>query len=146
MMLTLDLRPTERMLRQFGLIALAGFSLLGGLIYFWGGLPGLQLGNAARPVSIVLWAAGLASAAFSLAWPRANRPLYVALVLVAYPIGYAVSLLLMALVFYGVITPIGLVFRAMGRDPLDRHWERDAPSYWVAHQPPDTIDRYFRQF
>ena len=145
-MLDINLRPSPRTLRSFGFIALAGFGLLGGVIYAKGGLFGLDFGGASAPAAYVLWILGLVSAVLSLLAPAANRPLYVALVLVTCPVGYLVSHVLMATVFYGVITPIGLVFRLLGRDPLHRRFDRHRPSYWVPHRPTATMERYFRQF
>ena len=38
----------------------------------------------------------------------------------AFPIGWTVSQVILLLMFYGLFTPIGLVFRLIGRDPLHR--------------------------
>ena len=38
----------------------------------------------------------------------------------------------MAVVFYAVFTPIGLVMRLTGRDPLGLRLERDTASYWCS--------------
>ena len=39
----------------------------------------------------------------------------------AFPIGWTVSQVMLALMFFGLFTPIGLVFRLIGRDPLQPH-------------------------
>jgi hypothetical protein len=62
------------------------------------------------------------------------------------PIGFVVSFILLAVFYYLVITPIGLVFRLMGRDPLCRKFDNTTDSYWLPHKPVETVDRYFRQF
>ena len=142
----INLRPTSRELRQFGCIALAGFALLGGWVLWRGTLFGFHLGAAAPTVSYVFWGLAVLTALFSILVPKANRPLYVALVLITWPIGLVVSHVIVAIVFFGVITPIGLLFRVLGRDPLHRRFEPQARSYWVPHNPPDDVERYFRQF
>ena len=38
----------------------------------------------------------------------------------AFPIGWTVSQVMLAMMFFGLFTPIGLVFRLIGRDPLHR--------------------------
>jgi len=53
---------------------------------------------------------------------------------------------LLAIVLYLVFTPVGLLLRLLGRDPLERGFDRAAPSYWTARRRADTMDRYFRQF
>ena len=40
---------------------------------------------------------------------------------------------IMAALFYGVLTPIAAIFRLMGRDPLGLRQDKNAASYWAAH-------------
>lgn len=47
----------------------------------------------------------------------------------------AVRTVLLAVVYYLVVTPIGLLSRVV-RDPLARGWHRKAESYWSAPTPP----------
>jgi hypothetical protein len=53
---------------------------------------------------------------------------------------------MMAILFYLVITPVGLVFRLVGRDAMNRRFDPSLPSYWVEHRMPASLERYFRQF
>ena len=145
-LLVVNLHPTRRDLRQFGVIALVAFGLLGAWILWRGTLFGVDLSAAARTIAYVLWGVGVVSGIFSVVAPAANRPLYVMLIVLTYPIGFVVSHVILAVIFYGMITPIGLVFRLAGRDALRRKFEPDAASYWIAHRRPDSVERYFRQF
>jgi hypothetical protein len=52
----------------------------------------------------------------------------------------------MAVTYYVVITPMGLVMRAGGRDLLLRQLDRSAATYWLPHVPPGDSRRYFRQY
>ena len=132
-LVTLNCAPEMRILRQFGFIAAAAGILLGAFV--WSG-----------------WAAGAAIAlgAFSglasLVRPAANRPLFVALSVATYPIGVAVSFLVLTLLFVGVITPVGLLLRVFGTDPLSRRLDRSARSYWVDAAPERPKEDYFRQY
>jgi hypothetical protein len=146
MALNLNLDPGRRILRQFGFIAAVAFGLLGALVLWKGNLFGFDLGDAVRPVTLTLWALGILSGAFSVVYPEANRPLYVGLAVLTYPIGLAVSFIIMVILFYGLITPVGLLFRVIRRDPLHRKWERDAKSYWVPSQGTREKKDYLRQF
>jgi hypothetical protein len=38
--------------------------------------------------------------------------------------------------FFLVITPMGLVMRALRRDPLRRQFEPQGESYWIRREPP----------
>ena len=145
-MLEINLRPPGKALRQFGFVALLAFGLIGGLIRWKQGLFGLDFGRAVEPVAYTLWALGAVSALLSLVAPRANRPLYVGVVVITYPIGFVVSHVLLGAIFFGLFTPLGLVFRLMRRDSLHRRFEKEASTYWVRHRPVESVERYFRQF
>ena len=145
-LLKINWKPDRRTLSQFGFISLALFGLLGVSVLWKHALLGIQLGPATRPVAFSLWGLGLISGVSSLVAPEVNRFLYVGLVVVTYPIGFLLSYLLMGLIFYVILTPVGLVFRLIGRDALHRRFDRKAGSYWVPHREPAKIDQYFRQF
>jgi hypothetical protein len=145
-MVEFDWRPDDRKLRQFGFIALAGFGLLALLAWTERGPFAFGLGEARAVVAAGLAGLGALSLAFSLAFPRGNWPAYVGLSVVAFPIGFVLSYVIMGTLFYAIIAPIGLVMRLFGRDPMNRAFLREAPTYWVDAPPPRPRESYFRQF
>jgi hypothetical protein len=145
MIVQLNLRPEVRQLRQFGWIALVAFGVIGAVVLVRGGLLGMSFGAAARPVAFAAWTLGVLSALLSLVWPEANRPLFVALGALTFPIGWVLSHLVLAAVFFGVLTPVGLLFRLVGRDPLERAFRREMKSYWVELPEVKNEGDYFRQ-
>jgi len=146
MLVQLQLKPDEKQLRQFGFIALVAFAILGAVTLWRGGLFGLDFGDQVRNVAYVLWAVGAVSALFSIVIPKANAPLFLVLMLVTFPIGLVVSQVVMLVLFFGILTPVALVFRIAGRDPLDRKFEPDRESYWTDLGPTPEAKDYFRQF
>ena len=54
--------------------------------------------------------------------------------------------LLLVIIFYLIVTPLGLVMRMLGRDPMQRKFDRSAASYWIERPQHDETARYFRQF
>jgi hypothetical protein len=58
-----------------------------------------------------------------------------------------ISPVIMGLIFYTTVTPIGLVRRWLGADPLRLRLDRDAATYWIERHPPgpapDTMPRQF---
>ena len=46
------------------------------------------------------------------------------------------NLLVLGLLFYFVITPMGLIMRMAGKDPLRLRWRPEADSYWIERAPP----------
>jgi len=129
--------PSPRELRQFNVIWFpACFAVAGGLVYYHSG---------SLTAAAVLWAVGLVLSLVGLFRPSFMRLIFVGWMALAYPLGWAVSHLLLAVTFYLVITPTGLVMRLLGRDPLERRFDRSAPTYWVAHNSGGNTARYFRQ-
>ena len=58
-----------------------------------------------------------------------------------------VSPVVLGVLFFGVITPTGILMRTLGRDPMRRGYEPHAKSYWIDRKPPgpvsDTLNRQF---
>ncbi len=142
----LNLRPDDRTLRQFGWIALAGFGLLAGLAWHEWAVFSFGLGSWREGVAAAFGALALGSAAAGLAFPRANLPLWIGLAVVTFPIGFVLSYAIMGLLFFGIITPSGLLLRIFGRDPLERRWLPGASTYWVDAHPVRPKSSYFKQF
>ncbi len=94
----------------------------------------------------VVWGAGgLALLAFAVV-PAWRVPLYVGWIMLFYPLGFVLSHVMLALVYYLVLTPSGLLLRLFGRDPMRRRWEPDANTYWIEREPIANASRYFRQY
>src|SRR5215472_16598530 len=51
-------------------------------------------------------------------------------------LGKVVSPIAVATLLYGVLTPVAMVIRVTGRDPLRLNLDRDADSYWIIRNPP----------
>ncbi len=137
-MLHLDLNPTPAKLRQFGWIAPVMLVVIGGVL--------MWRFNLSPAWPIALGGFGLALFLLSRISPALIRPVYIGLVLMGFPIGWVVSHLVMMIFFFGVVTPIALIFRLAGRDLMHRRLDPTAKSYWTEHLGSDTVERYFRQF
>ena len=64
----------------------------------------------------------------------------------AFPIGWAVSHLILALLFYGLFTPLAALLRLIGRDALHRKPRHGADSYYVPKTTPVDPGSYLRQY
>jgi hypothetical protein len=137
-MIEINRNPSKKELGWFGLLALLFFGLVGTTVYRH-----FHSVTAMRAI----WAVGAVGAAIYYILPMpGRRRVYVGWMTAAYPIGWTVSNVAMIIVFYGVLTPIGLTMRLCGRDPLTRALDRNAATYWVEHDPSkEGPERYFRQ-
>jgi hypothetical protein len=66
--------------------------------------------------------------------------------LAALPIGLVINMLLMGVFYFLILTPLGLFFKAVGRDVLNRRFEAHAKTYWIKRQQNKTPQSYFHQF
>ena len=122
--------------RSFGIVFSVLFALLG--------LGPLARGRPVRGWALVVAAAFLL-AAFAL--PRMLGPLNRVWLRFGLLLHACISPVVMGLVFYTTLTPIGLVRRWLGKDPLCLRLDRDAITYWIERHPPgpapDTMPRQF---
>jgi hypothetical protein len=128
--------PSERELRWFGVLVFGVFAAIGGVV-LWR----LESLLAAQ----VLWGIGGALALFYYAVRPLRRLVYASWMGLVAPLSWAVSHLVMAVIYYGVITPTAVVMRLFGRDKLGRRFDPATSSYWVVRRAGDSIGRYFRQ-
>jgi hypothetical protein len=136
-MITINRAPSARELAWFGALLGVFFGLAGAVVRWKVGAPG-----AAR----VLWIVAVILPAAYYAVPPLRRPLYLGWTCAAFPVGFAVSYLVLAAAYYLVITPIGLLARLAGRDVMRRRFDPGAPTYWVEHRSASDPARYLRQF
>jgi hypothetical protein len=134
---TINWNPTHRHLRQFGgagaLICLALAS--------WGWF---QHGTTIAPAIFSGLGTGLIlSAAFT---PSILKPVFIGMMLVTYPIGWVISHVVMAVIYFGIFSIVALIFKLMGRDALQRRLLPQAVSYWQPKTMPSDPRSYLRQF
>ena len=93
------------------------------------------------------WAAFLGAALVitALGHPPALRPLNRAWTALGAALHRVVSPLVMGAIFFGVVSPIGLVLRLAGKDSLRLRWQPDAPTYWIPRTPPGPAGDSMRQ-
>ena len=135
-MIAIQWNPSTKQLRQFAGIWFPAFC----------GLVGYSIGHKTGHWSEVEigWAlAGLLSVG-GLVLPALIRPIFIGLILLTFPIGWVVSHLLLGLIFYGVVTPIGLILRISGHDPLQLK-KPSGNSVWKTSVGKTDATRYLRQ-
>lgn len=131
-------RPvSDSQLRWFGL-SLASLIFILGLIVYWR----FKLGIAAAIGSVL---AVLLLAVF-YGIPGSRRPIHGGFSACVYPIQLVVSVVLLGIVYFGVITPIGFLLKIRGYDPLRRKKQEHVDSFWIQRRAPKSDDRYFKTY
>lgn len=137
-LVTLNLKPSEKQLKNFGLVGLIMCNVIGIVLF------GLEkISNSGYLIFIVV---GILLFVLSRVSTRLLKPVFLVLVLLTFPIGWVFSHLAMALFYYGIITPVALLFRLLNRDPLCRRREPDTDTYWLRYKQKRSARDYFRQF
>lgn len=130
--------PTPREQRQFVGIWLPAMAVLLGAIAYWR--------FQAAWLGMAIWGVGGVATAVGIMFPRSRRPLWIAWMGAVFPIGWVVSHVALVLVYYLVMTPIGLALRLSGHDPLQRRFDRESPTYWKERTDVRSPRDYLRQF
>ena len=133
----LPLKPTSRVLRQFAAAWLVFFLAVGVYRYLVRGQH--QVGITFGVMAVVVGLTGLIR-------PAAVRWLFVGATVVAFPIGWVVSQFMLAAMFYGILTPLAVLFRIRGRDLLALRPAPNRPTFWTPKQTPEDVGSYFRQY
>ena len=130
--------PTRRQLIQFGFVWMGFLALFGAVAY-------LKFDNAT--LAVVLWSLAVIVPVVGWLAPPFMRLVFVGMSYLAWPIGFVVSHVVLAVVYYLVFTPVGLAMRIFGYDPMRRRFDAGAESYWIERDPAESDPRrYFRQF
>src|SRR5437660_11363505 len=114
-------KPSTRTLRQFAGVWLLA---LGGLACWHGFVRGHST------LGIVLAVLAVTVGPLGLIRPQAIRPVFLIAMIAAFPIGWLVSRVILACLYYGIFAPVGLLFRLIGRDALARRPHPEQATYW----------------
>ena len=129
-------QPASRTLRQF-----AGLWIL-----FFGGFAAWQwFGRENYGLALLLLGLALTIGPAGLLHPPLVRWIFVGWMCLTFPIGWTVSRVVLACLFYGLFTPLGLFFRLIGRDALARRPHAEQNTYWLAKPTAKDNRSYFHQ-
>ena len=127
-------------LRRFGWVV-GGVLAAGAALWAW------RHGWAWGPVSTTVAGFGAALVALGTFAPRALRAVYVGWMALAFALGWLMTRLILTLVWLVAFVPIGLLFKATGRDALHRRPDPSAKTYWHAREatgsPKERMEQMF---
>jgi Saxitoxin biosynthesis operon protein SxtJ len=126
---------TAKQLRSFGF-------LVGGIFAFIGLWPVVWRGAEAR-----LWAGVLGTLLVISAFvsPTSLRVVYRGWMALGQALGWFNTRIILGVVFYLLVTPMGLLMRLAGKDPMRRRYAPEADTYRVVRQPRPS-SHMMRQF
>ena len=131
-----ELPTADKDIRKFAAVVGGVFLALGALAWFrdvgWYPIP-LWIGG---PLLVV-----------GLAIPILVKPLYYIWMSLALVMGFVMTRVILTIFFFLVLTPAGLIFRILGKDPLNRRLDRNATTYWIEKKylidDPTRLEKFF---
>jgi hypothetical protein len=118
-------KSNTKELRSFGLLVGAVFIVIG----VW---PMLFRGESPRLWAIIV--GGLLMLLGGLV-PDFLAPIHRGWMWIGHVLGWINTRILLGIVFYGLVTPIGIVFRLMGKDTMRQAFSETSQTYRVNRQP-----------
>ena len=114
-----EIKTTKKEYRNFGII-LGLITLTLGSIMFW---KNNSFYSILFTISLIFLTSGLLT-------PMILKPIYFVWMVLASILGIFMTRLILSIVFYSVLTPIGLVFRIFGKQFIELRWDKSEDSYW----------------
>jgi len=111
---------SDKELRTFAFTLFCALGFLGGFVLWQKGETGF-----------LLWIIGMVILSMGLLRPRLLGPIHQGWMGISFLMGFFMTHLILALMYYLVFTPMALVMRALGKDPLRLKHDRNAKSYWL---------------
>lgn len=131
-----NIKSEKSDIRKFGITIGLFLMILGGYL-FWRG----------RNAFEILLVSGIALCVLGLAIPIVLKPIYWIWMVLAVILGWIMTRVILSLLFYIVITPIGLLSRLSGNRFLDLKWDKSKDTYWNYRATKQMINEdYERQF
>jgi hypothetical protein len=119
--------------RSFGLVFAGFFALLAALNLYHGGTRWHIWLPLAALFAVLAYAAPRVLTPLNRLWAKFGHFLHT-----------VISPLLLAILYYGCVTPIGFLMRVAGKDPMRRRFEPTENSYWIIRKPPGPAPETFK--
>ena len=129
-----NIKSEKSDLRKFGIIVGTVLLIIAGF-FFWKEKESFQLFLI---IGTVLFLAGIAI-------PFTLKPIYWVWMTFATILGWFMTRVILCLLFYAVITPIGLIARSIGKQFLNLKMDHSKQSYWNM-KTVETSKNYEKQF
>lgn len=118
-----NIKSDENELRKFGVIVGTFLGLLGGL-FLWRG----------RDYYFYFFILSVVFLVPALISPVILKPVHKIWMTIAILLGWLMTRIILIVLFYLVVTPIGLLTKLFGKDFLDRKFNADTNSYWMPRE------------
>ena len=121
----IQLDQTRTAMRKFGITMAVALTIIAAVVFFFGAHP-----------ERALWLGGIGAAflVFGLTTPPILKPIHFVWMGLALVLGFFMSRILLTLLYFLILTPIGLFMRLTGKDLLNIKLQPESTSYWIPRE------------
>jgi len=131
-----SIKSDRKDLRNFGITIGIALGVLGGLL-LW----------REKPSYFYCVIAGIVFLLSGFAFPAVLKPFQKVWMTISILMGWFMTRLILIVLFYAVLTPIGLIARLCGKKFIDRAFDKNVKSYWIIKTAENRgISSYKQQF
>lgn len=124
-------------LRQFGIVLGVILSVFGTIHFFKHHATAYKWFFSFSAISFI----------FGIFFPMKLKPAFKVFTKIAHAIGWVNTRIILTVVYYAILTPIGVVLRVFGKDMLDAKIDKSAKSYWIErNQTKPSKENLTKQF
>jgi uncharacterized membrane protein len=131
-----NLDSSAKEIKKFGLVIMVALTIIASIIYYKSGYSIII--NYLLGSGIVL----LVSAILS---PNILVPIYKVWMSLAFILGSIVSRIILTILFYFLISPIGIIIKIFGNDIINLKIDKERKSYWIKKDEKAKPDEQIRK-
>lgn len=129
----------QQLSRSTGAVRSFGWSVGGAFLFLWlvfiGPIHYFSNYEKGGDYSVLMWIS-IVLIVLGTVLPALLRPIYIAWMAFALTMGFFMTRVILTIFYFLVLTPVGLFFRLIGRDALNRNIDREASTYWIEKEYP----------
>ena len=131
-----NIKTGKKDIRSFGITFGIIFLIISGFLYY----------QEKDSFQLFIYLAGSFSC-LGIVFPIVLKPVYIVWMIFAVILGWFMTRVILSLLFYIIITPIGLFLRIIGKDLLDLKEQKNQKSYWnMRNSRKEQNQNYEKQF
>jgi len=114
----------KKALRKFGFVMFGALFVIGAIVHWTNDFVWSRAVDVLGIIAFLFLA-------LALVWPRALSPVEWIWMKLAMVLNYVMTRVLLSLVFFLAVTPIGLIFKALRKDLLGKRFDPSKGTYWI---------------
>lgn len=130
-----EIDKSHKKIRDFGIL-FALIALVISLLIYW------KNSWVISDIMLIFIGISVVLTGISVSLTSLLRPFYILWMMLALVLGVIMTKVIVSIVFYGVMTPIGLFRRLKNKDVLNEAFNSDLKSYWIDVNKGDNPERF----